>query len=661
MKREEGFFVYGNKIKFKNKEDFEKNAKTAEQAEAEYDTLANIAVLVPKGYICIDADEKASIELIDDINNKLNLNPYQYFTRDNKSHKHYWYKTNEISDELINKGKLNSQSRVFLLNNFDTSNKAATPYDTRGYREDKRNGIVQGKVFIKQTGKELAERPRPKDLMEKIKHTCVVPSMLLVNKKFTYIQPSGNNWHNSAIKLASQLKSNEYSYHVFNDVLSNFAAWYGDNHSESETLHKWDDCEEFVINEDFNRIMEHFNFKRFNKCIYAIINNRWINITEQYDTVQDRALAMNVHLNDAKRKLKIDTDIRWQQLKGTILAKKDINVKQVYRGIVFMNGYINNVEPYEFIETDTIPFTTTQLHIKYKPGYTLNPVIDKLLNSLSENNETKKWAILRALSGALTNENWESFAFFWGPNKIGKTQLFTLVKKLIGWNNTAQIDSDLVFGKNPDTFGLRNVLDKSLIWSDEFVETVDKKTSNLIKSLITSGNTININIKNSNISEILNTHSWFAATNNLPNFHDVDDALKDRIVVYRVGTNDTMTYEDWNRIANLTLPLGLLEWLIQSYRIVKRDNINTRGAKFEIGDSEILWNTIDDNDYIGWWIKENKDRLNGNPMRVIFDMYNADRMYNTSLPKFKSPSSFGKKLKPYFEVTGKRTYVWKEQ
>ena len=184
-------------------------------------------------HIMIDSDDSELTCIIDDFISRNNLNCYSYIS--SPGHKHYWFEVDEYAQTLINKYKLNSARGA----SYSPLNESL---DLRGY-----NTLTgsTSQVFLKSDGKVKGDRPTPLTLKQELsKPLSVVPLCFLLHKKLGYIAKSGKDWSGTVIKTIKNMKIGGLPKELTREMVKSFAEWHGDEHSDEEFEHKWQDAYE---------------------------------------------------------------------------------------------------------------------------------------------------------------------------------------------------------------------------------------------------------------------------------------------------------------------------------------------------------------------------------------------------------------------------------
>lgn len=386
---------------------------------------------------------------------------------------------------------------------------------------------------------------------------------------------------------------------------------------------------------DKDKIIKHFKFIYRDKCIWALIDGVWTNIDEKAGTDTRARLMVNDLIKKAYPEIGIypksdgtkkqrPVYITYDQLLGKIINGSS---RKEYRAIAFKNGYVGGNG---WIKTNDIPFTTTQIERDFNPDAEPMPILDKFLLSVARTPERLD-DLLQVLSGSLSNNNYGIFTFLIGEAGTGKTTLFNLIEKIIGYDNVAKYSSEAVFGNNDSRFGMSGVKDKSLVWTDEFVEEVSESSCRKIKEITNRQGKVNIEIKNSNTNVVDNIGSWFAVSNHISNFKINDNAFKQRLAVWFIKDN-AMTQDDWLELNNRDNQNKIIDYflvlLVQAYIKYQTNNKGERGSYFKNNDTHKFINRLREDDDIINWINENDNQVDGRNSREVKDLLINNNIVN---------------------------------
>ncbi len=292
-------------------------------------------------------------------------------------------------------------------------------------------------------------------------------------------------------------------------------------------------------------VIARYKMKYYNGAIWLFVDNVWecldAHTKEGYKTAYLKAKIDQLYQEeynnlskDQKKAYKVPTP-RNQIDTGTVIGQVIAfhEVHSIFKGIAFRNGIVKtNGEG--FVKTKDIPFTTCQINRDYVENVKPNKVFLKWLYQITGGDKTIMNKYLTIWSYALSSETLGIFFYSWGNKGIGKSEVIIKLSEYIGRVNNKKIKSSQLFGihsNNNSRFSLRKVNDKTMLYMDEFVEKCAHDAGNTLKLFMNENGYLEYENKGTNDTETLNTHSWFASANHPPIIRDIDEELKDRMVI----------------------------------------------------------------------------------------------------------------------------------
>ena len=150
---------------------------------------------------------------------------------------------------------------------------------------------------------------------------------------------------------------------------------------------------------------------------------------------------------------------------------------------VFKNGYIDKNN--EFIETDEVPFTTTQIPYDYKVITKEDrvPSVDEYLGWMTQGNINKQKSLLALAGSLLCSQNDGVFGIVYSElGGVGKTQFFDAIKSIAS-DNIKTIKTQNTFGATSDSkFALTNTESKTGIIGTNFLLLLIKPLQTSLKT-----------------------------------------------------------------------------------------------------------------------------------------------------------------------------------
>ena len=187
----------------------------------------------------------------------------------------------------------------------------------------------------------------------------------------------------------------------------------------------------------------------------------------------------------------------------------------------------------------------------------------------------------------ISNETKANKAFFlYGPGGSGKSVMADVIQALI----TKPLVSNVSLKNLETRFGMQPLLNKKLNIASE--NESDFVLCNENFKAITSGDTVNVDLKGRAAINIRLKTKLIFVTNNLPTFSDASYALIRRLVVVPFNRQFSIQEQNKHLIEELTEELsGIFSWGLEGLkRLVQNDYVFTQSKK-----SEELLNTYQEN------------------------------------------------------------------
>lgn len=225
---------------------------------------------------------------------------------------------------------------------------------------------------------------------------------------------------------------------------------------------------------------------------------------------------------------------------------------------------------------------TQSLGVSYDPNATCKK-FKKFLSEVMEDDQELIQLLQEIVGYVISNETKANKAFFlYGPGGSGKSVMADVVQALI----TKPLVSNVSLKNLETRFGMQPLLNKKLNIASE--NESDFVLCNENFKAITSGDTVNVDLKGQSAINIRLKTKLVFVTNNLPTFSDASYALIRRLVI--VPFNRQFSVEEQNKhlIEELKEELpGILIWALEGLRhLVQNDYVFTTSKK-----SEALLNT----------------------------------------------------------------------
>lgn len=281
-------------------------------------------------------------------------------------------------------------------------------------------------------------------------------------------------------------------------------------------------------------IINSLELKFFNNDTYYLNDrNEWVNLSQQYPKDVDMNAALKGLIEDyleyqGSEYTTADINKLHQRVKSSYLLQAYIAPESLEQEqIVFTNGYVDKDG---WHPTTNLPFTPYQIHYEYNPAVSEHATVKEFLESVQPDAKQRE-LMLKCLATGLTPKNWSIMPVFYSAHSTsGKGTVIEMMTRIIGRKGTGMIDGNKWLGKSSSNFALSNINNKLLVTMDEFPETLDTNSVDVLKNYIDSKQFILIEQKGIDSQQILNTQTFIATTNNPLNFYKIDDAIKQRII-----------------------------------------------------------------------------------------------------------------------------------
>ena len=379
--------------------------------------------------------------------------------------------------------------------------------------------------------------------------------MLLLNKDLGRVPKSGEGWDKYVLPTCGKLKSN-FEEEVAQEIFKQAAIFHGDEHNESIITYNW----EKAYTKHMKTVRKEYVFDSlkvkdlayYDGDLWYKLNGIWNNSSEMWKDKDKRENVIGSWLKKGEGEVLNDSGKSIGGAKAHFnyyamsVYRKPIDFMDVLKAgkFVFTNGYINDNN--EFIETDDIPFTTTQIPRPYiKNTENRNWEIDKYVDMLTNDDIDKKKSLLALGGSLLSNINDGVFGIVHSSaGGIGKTQFFTAIK-MISSKNIKRINTETTFGSkgNSKSFTFTNTENKTGLIGEELPTVLNKTSSDMIKDLVDPGKLMrSFENKGQNSGETINNLTIVVTSNRISNWYEIDEPLKQRICVVMLDKNEKGEY-----------------------------------------------------------------------------------------------------------------------
>lgn len=266
---------------------------------------------------------------------------------------------------------------------------------------------------------------------------------------------------------------------------------------------------------------------------------RWVNLNKKYNKqqlVDDYIKGLIRHQRGGVASIR-DVNETYNEMRQdtafySTVAPHAINQEK----IVFENGYYD-YEGFHECERDKMEFSPFQIQRDFKEEVNDENKVKDFLLKFSGRDERKYKLLIEIAGAALIPDSMSIMPILYSSHSTsGKGTYVDLLSKMVGYQNRGQIDHSKFFGASSN-FPLSAIKGKTLATMDELPHQLDTKASEKIKEYVDSKKFLFIERKGTNSEEILNTPTIIATTNKLVNIHNVDDAIKKRIIFVECTMN----------------------------------------------------------------------------------------------------------------------------
>ena len=520
-----------------------------------FNNAKEVKYIVREGLIMVDADSEESRDKIIKLNQALGIHPYSYET--SPGHMHFWYKTNENSQKLINDFKLHSSAHKLALDD---------KIDTRSFNTSTKK---TGAVYLKTNNKKKSGRPNSKKLLEELKKPLPeVPLFLILPKDIGFIPKSGEDWNNVALPICGKLKFKKYNINFVNKLFEESAKYHGDAHSVSEISHKWEDAQEIKVGkytkDDFHKFVYWDDslktpkwIIKYNGAADVIIDENNImyykgNIPVVKNEEGDREVLQIPIKKFAKR---VITAKRMNLRPGIIndIAETVENSIQFYYPkisddiIYFKNGDLN-IKTGEFIEIQDPEWNHRRLQLDYvKPSSNTQQRINKLFTKFyhpSNKELPQQISELFACILVPTSVHRKMFQLY-GNGHNGKSSMVEIFLQAIGESKIATLEISQIINSSFNRIALPN---KMINWIDDLNKTRNKNIGAL-KTMVAGGD-MNAEIKNGEIINFKNEATLVFGANFHLDANDGSDSITERLHIIhfnkKIIKNNTFRIENYS-------------------------------------------------------------------------------------------------------------------
>ncbi len=535
----EGFFVV-NSTPFKDKE----GNRYPRLLEEHVDKASEVKYIVSDKHIMIDADSKEARDKITKLNKLLNIKPYSYET--SKDHMHFWYALDDSTRQIVDFHGYHSSSKQIALDE---------KIDTRAFNVQTQK---TGAVYLKTDGKKKSGRPLPEKLLSELdKDLPVVPYLLLLHKDMGMIRKSGDDWHNTTLPIVGKMKAAKWTKEMILNVFHEAAIYHGDQHNESEILHKIDEANEIFISSEENKLEKYIQRpidkktkqKKVKAAAKGILD--WDRasdvLLENFDMVMYRGKLPMVREDDKwkrldampvedikkyiiNKRMNIPHDTATKLAKHAVMLIRDVEPKLNRNYIYLKNGYFDYTTG-KFTEEKNPEYNHRRLDVNYvepKKGSEAVTKLETFLKSYmtKENPEIFK-QICEMWAGILvpTEISRKIFHLF-GNGYNGKSELMKFTNAFIGGERTSTLDLNLLTSsKATDRL---QMVDKMLNYIDELENTGSNKGIGQLKALSAGGPTT-AEIKYGASFTFNNEATIVIGANDILKMTERSNALEDRL------------------------------------------------------------------------------------------------------------------------------------
>ncbi len=282
---------------------------------------------------------------------------------------------------------------------------------------------------------------------------------------------------------------------------------------------------------------------------------------------------------------------------------KPVNINR--EKIVFLNGYYD-VNGFHQMEETEIPFSPFQVNRRYQT-YEKSQMtkMENFINKISCGDEEIKQLLIEVTGAALLPKGLSIMIILHSQHSTsGKGTYVDVLNRVLGKELVGQVDQSKFIGGNKTNFPLATIKGKNLVTMDELPVQLNNTATETIKEYIDSKQFITIERKGVDTEEILNTPIWVATTNKNVNIHNVDDAIKKRIIhiPFNMNANGNTTFTT-TEIEEILNDKEGLDWLTEQgckniFKVLQRPGV--RAEKFTVPQaSEKFWKIIDNNNIVG--------------------------------------------------------------
>lgn len=561
----------------------------------------NISFVPEKGIVFVDADSQGAIEWIDQVNIRLNLRPFSYNTTNGK---HYIYKTSD--DKWFTSTEHNVYPPIGNTMRCSTREKVKYVNKQGNEKEDSQidiKGNGRGYVCIKKRG---AWRVEPSILEKELARNDIpeIPKMLSIPQNF-YANRSTSYSDVDLVKFATSMYSKGMSKQAFVELVVELETFYNTGYSTADTIawagKKYDDGIKFAAQKqivdknivwyDQKQIDKNIVLRLYKGEFYHLNNGIWTNINKE---VGKDSLVDN-YIKSLIRKAYPDGDVsqnlnKFYELKETTVTDGRINDKDINRYIsVFKNGYYD-LKQGKFVETNQIPFSINQKKYDWNENAT-NEIAERFINEMAGSDQDKRKLILEIIGSSFFSHNPSIFAIFHSSHSTsGKGSIVEWIRAATG--GLRELRRDEVF-EGSNRFAMSAIKNADTVFFDELPQSMDKGSAEKIKAFADSKKFQEIEGKNVNQEQVINSSTIYALTNKNVSFYDFDDALAKRIIYVNMMLNKDGKYsfttsEIEELIENQASLQMLARLAINAYQAVFiKDGI--RNTKFSLTKEHFEW------------------------------------------------------------------------
>ena len=399
--------------------------------------------------------------------------------------------------------------------------------------------------------------------------------------------------------------------------------------------------------------LKQFEIEYFEGDLYILDEKGWTNITQMFKNKDEQRYYIKGMIKN--------TYVKQMQKfpeKGMISGffnslMEDAHYKK-YNGmsnidnnkIVFLNGYFDKEMVWHDLKT---PFTPYQIKLKYNENAQGTELVKRFFNELTCNDELLKQTLFEVIGTAISSRNMSIMPIFISSHSTsGKGTLVDMITKITSIERLGKINHEAWLGKKQSAFSLAPIRNKTWVFMDELPISLDKNATEKIKDYVDSKEFISFERKGIDAEVMLNTPTFFAATNNNVNIYNVDDAIKRRIIWIPFNMNKTGKAKFTGKeIKELLNSKEALEWVVKKSmqaftKVINRPGV--RNEKYTIPQFSIdYWNTSEDSS-VAKAIMESTSILSSLFLKRAEFISNAD--IKEGLKKLKEEDEFSKLTLP---------------